>query len=211
MTIRQALAALMACLGAAGCSPLVPRPDVSRYLVLNSVALTGVGGRSSPLAIGVGPVNFPGYLRHPEVVTRVNANQLAISAKDRWAEPLDRDFKRVLAENLMRLLDTQQILQYPWYPGTQIDYQIVVSVRNFEAISGGQSQLRASWLIKDGKDGHELHASETIANTPLGSGNAGVSAALSNDLATLSRAFAAQVTQLSHERAASPQVMADRD
>jgi len=154
---------------------------------------------------------FPGYLRHLEVVTRVNANQLAISAKDRWAEPLDRDFKRVLADNLMRLLDTQQILQYPWYPGTQIDYQIVVSVRNFKAISGGQSRLRGSWLIKDGKDGRELYASETIANTPLGSGNAGVSAALSNELATPSRAIAAQVTQLSHERAASPQVMAYRD
>ena len=120
-------------------------------------------------------------------------------------EPLDKNFARVLSENISKLLNTQQIEKYPWPVRTHIDYQIEVDVQRFETTSGGQSQLIARWIIKNG-EGKDLYASETTASAPVGAGETGASAALSNDLATLSREVAARITELRQTQPASSAV-----
>ena len=57
----------------------------------------------------------------------------------------------VLSENLATLLDTQQIEKYPWSLRTKVDYQIEINVQRFETTSDGQTQLIASWIIRDGR------------------------------------------------------------
>src|SRR5208282_1124215 len=99
----------------AGCSPLAPRPNYAKYFVLtpiNDIANPAPVG--SKLAIGVGPIDFPGYLQRTQVVTRTAPNQIDLSPVDRWGEPLDKNFKRVLDENLAQLLNTYRIEEYPW-------------------------------------------------------------------------------------------------
>lgn len=193
---------------AAGCSPLEPQPSYSKFFILSPLS-DGRAPASQPsagttqLAIGVGPVDFPGYLRRPEFVTRVAPNQIELSPNERWGEPLDKNFRRILTQNLLQLLDTDRVHDYPWNLDTRLDYQVAIRVQNFETDSQGQSQLRARWIIKDA-NGHVLYASETSANTPLGGGDAGPSAALSTDLAILSRAIASRITALNGERADSP-------
>ena len=86
----------------------------------------------SQLTIGVGPVDFPDYLRRLPVVTRVAPNRIDLSDEKRWAEPLDKNFTRVLSENLATLLDTQRIEKYPWPLRTKVDYQIEIDVQRFE-------------------------------------------------------------------------------
>lgn len=134
------------------------------------------------------------------MVTRASPNQLDLSAEKRWGEPLDKNFARVFSENISRLLNTQQIEKYPWPVRTHIDYQIEVNVQRFETTSDGQSQLTARWVIKDGT-GVDLYASETSASTQVGPGETGASAALSSDLATLSREVADRVTELRRHQA----------
>ncbi len=194
------------CIAASGCSPLAPRPNYSKFFILTPLAdAAGPGPTAAStaprqLAIGIGPIDFPDYLRRSQVVTRSAPNQIDLSMVDRWGEPLDKNFQRVLSENLAQLLNTYRIEQYPWDRKTQVDYQIAINVQNFETTRDGQSQLNARWIIKDGSKGKDLYASETMTNTRVGTGDTGASAALSHDLATLSREIASRVTELSQHR-----------
>jgi uncharacterized protein len=184
----------------AGCSPLAPQPDHSKFFVLTALSdgppSVAAASATQPLTLGIGPIEFPDYLRRLEVVTRTSPNQLDLSPDKRWGEPLDKDFARILSENLSRLLNTQQIEKYPWPVRTPVDYQVCVDVLRFETSSDGQSQLIARWIIKDGRTGKDLSASETNTTSPVAAGEAGASAALSNDLATLSREIATAITAL---------------
>jgi uncharacterized lipoprotein YmbA len=208
MSVKTTLIVLGACTLLASCSPLAPQPDRSKFFILTPLAegsapvSTPAAGATSNslLTIGIGPIDFPEYLRRLEVVTRTSPNQLDLSAEKRWGEPLDKNFARVFSENISRLLNTQQIEKYPWPVRTHIDYQIEVNVQRFETTSDGQSQLTARWVIKDGT-GKDLYASETSASAQVGPGETGASAALSSDLATLSREVADRVTEL-HRRQA---------
>src|SRR4029077_330059 len=136
------------------------------------------------------------YLRRFPVVTRVAPNRIELSDERRWAEPLDKNFVRVFSENLAALLDTQRIEKYPWALRTKVDYQIEIDVQRFETTSDGQSQLMASWIIRDGQSSKILYASQSTAGAPAGADDASASAALSNDLATLSKEIASRITEL---------------
>jgi uncharacterized lipoprotein YmbA len=200
--------ALGACaMTAAGCSVLSPQPDRSRFFILSPVSdSAGMAARpastspASQLTIGIGPVEFPGYLRRLAVVTRVAPNRIELSDERRWAEPLDKNFTRVLSENLATLLDTQRIEKYPWSLRTKVDYQIEIDVQRFETTSDGQSQLIASWVIRDGQSSKILYASQTTTGAPTGPDETSASSALSNDLATLSKEIASRVTELNQHR-----------
>lgn len=205
MVIKQKLMLVAIGLVLVGCSPLAPRPDYTKFFVLTPITYSSNPAPTrSNLAIGVGPIDFPGYLQRTQVVTRTAPNQIELSPTDRWGEPLDKNFKRVLSENLAQLLNTYRIEEYPWNHETKVDYQIAIQVLDFETTSEGQSLLRARWFIKDPRNGRDLYATETTANTPVGPGDTGVSAALSSDLASLSKAIADQVTALNEQAANAP-------
>jgi uncharacterized protein len=205
MNLKMKLVAFGACAIVAGCSVLSPQPDRSKFFILTPVfGSTGMAARpasaspDSQLTIGVGPVDFPDYLRRLPVVTRVAPNRIDLSDEKRWAEPLDKNFVRVLSENLAVLLSTQRIEKYPWSLRTNVDYQVEIDVQRFETTSEGQTQLIASWIIRDGHGGKILYASQTTAGGPAGPDGVSASAALSGDLATLSKEIASRVTDLAH-------------
>src|SRR5581483_8730221 len=141
---RRSLAFALAVflLGAAGCSSLLePRPDPSRFYLLTpqppagEVSPASAGGS---LSVGLGPITMPAYLDRPQTVTRVGANELRISEVDRWAEPLAKNFARVLGQDLAARLDGARLHDYPWYNSTAIDYQIEVAVHRFETDASGE-------------------------------------------------------------------------
>jgi uncharacterized lipoprotein YmbA len=178
-----------------------PQPDRTQYFIL-SPAAAGASGMtpvsSAPtarLSIGVGPIRFPDYLKRPWVVTRAASNRLVVSDLNRWAEPLDRNFEGILSQNLSSMLGTQKIVSYPWYADTHVDYQVAVWVSRFETSEDGRSQLSAVWTI-NGRNGDELASGETNAGVPVQSGDEGPSAALSQDLAEMSRQIAERIAQL---------------
>jgi uncharacterized protein len=213
MTTQQAIViAFGACAIAVGCSVLSPQPDRSRFYILAPTTKGNPAGTApNPrLTIGVGPVEFPGYLRRLSVVTRVGPHRLELSDDQRWAEPLDKNFTRVLSENLAIELGTQRIEKYPWPLATKIDYQIEVDVQRFETTSDGQAQLVASWIIRDGRSESILYASKTTATAAAAAGTTSASSALSDDLATLSKAIAENVIELDqHASAARSQINSD--
>lgn len=217
MTYLPRLILFGACAALAGCTVFSAQPDRSRFFVLTPISAnpgtaspTAGVNTASQLSIGIGPVVFPEYLRRAPVATRVGSNRIEYSDEQRWAEPLDRNFIRVLAENLGTLLTTSSIEQYPWPLASRVDYQVELNVHQFESTGPGQARLSADWLIRNGKSHKILYASKTGVTVPESDGNASVPAALSDMLATLSRQIASALTELGQHRGASESASASR-
>jgi uncharacterized protein len=189
----------------AGCSILSPQPDRTKFFVLTAVTDAGATGTppaaangTSDLVIGVGPIGFPDYLRRPEVVTRTSPTTVEISDVDRWAEPLDGAFARVLSEDMSRLLGTQRMVTYPWYQSNRVDYQVECNVIHFETGSKGGSQLHVQWSIRDGA-GKLLIARESDITDTEASSDKSPSASLSRDLGNVSQQIATQIKELNQQ------------
>jgi uncharacterized lipoprotein YmbA len=146
-----------------GCGSVFPKPRPSRLYVLTSLSPSGDAtdrsvrtGRAGvatvdtrPVPIGIGPIRWPGYLDRQEIIIRVEPNRFKILEDDRWAEPLDENFLRVLMQNLSVSLRTDQIFIYPWPRNKKLSYRVDVEVLRFESDSASQAQLTARWRITD--------------------------------------------------------------
>jgi uncharacterized protein len=175
----------------AGCSSLLaPQPDPSKFFVLSATALSAPPAASATgdLSIGLGPVRMPSYLSgRDEIATRAAPNQIEYSATDRWAEPVDTNFSRVLGKNISDSLGNVQIIAYPWFRSTPIDYKIEIDVERFERTQNGDSELSAHWTIRDGKSDKVLLARQSsIHHGAQAKGGEASVAALSADVGDLS-------------------------
>ena len=99
--------------------------------------------------IGIGPLDLPGYLDRPEIVTRVNPDELELAELDKWAEPLKDNMTRVLAENISRLLCTEDVVIFPWKQSSHIDYQIDINIIWMDGKLGKKAILATQWAIID--------------------------------------------------------------
>lgn len=201
LSVTVAAAALGA-LAAGGC--FSPRPDPSKFFVLapvgaaaNPIAPAGLTASSSP-TIGIGPIKLPEYLDRDEVVTRVGPNRLELSDQDRWAEPLDNNFKQVVAQDLTQLLGTHSVTFYPWRGTTRVDYQVRIDVYRFETDPGAKAQLVAHWQVLDGS-GKLLYANDSNLSEQAQPGES-IAAALSRTVNGLARQIASAIQSLPRRR-----------
>jgi uncharacterized lipoprotein YmbA len=159
----------VACSIAAGCFSLEPKPDPSRFFALASLPRAGGkaqdGAGANGVALGIGPIKFPGYLDRQQFVTRISQNRFSIAENDRWAEPLDENFARVLAQNISILLPTDRIVTYPWERSQQPTYQVQMEVLRFEPNGDGVVELSARWSIMDSAK-KTLRVSESSLTQP---------------------------------------------
>jgi uncharacterized lipoprotein YmbA len=198
---RLCLIVLLVCFIAAGCSFLEAKPDPSRYFALASLPRTGQRAQdaagTNALALGIGPIKFPGYLDRQQFVTRVSQNRFAVAENDRWAEPLDENFSRVLSQNLSILLQTDRIVAYPWERSQQPAYQVQVEVLRFEPNAEQIVELWARWSITD-KTKKILSVKESYLTRPAKDKSTEASvAALSEVVGSLSQEISASIRSLS--------------
>jgi uncharacterized lipoprotein YmbA len=208
--LKPHLAAAAVVMVVAGCALLAPKPDQTRFIVLSSVTTAGSNGSAlsggekfAAVAIGLGPIQIPKYLDRPELVIRTSPNGLDLSRTDSWAEPLTDNFRHVLANDLTNLLGTNNIVQFPWYPGTRLDFVVQIQVQRFEADSSHQAELIASWELRTGQSNQVLATREahlTQASTSL-AGDA-VAGALSKDVGELAGQIASAIVQADQQRIA---------
>ena len=93
----------------AGCTTFSARPDASRFFTLSALSQPQESAVQPPaespgISLGIGPVSLPGYLDRQEIVTRIAQNQVNLSENDRWAEPLEESFTRVVSQNISNIL-----------------------------------------------------------------------------------------------------------
>jgi uncharacterized lipoprotein YmbA len=196
-TSLLALAALAACLAAAGCADSQP----TRFYTL--AALPDASGEATPalapdLTVGVGPVTLPPYLDRPQLVTRAGSNRVVLADFDSWAEPLQGLFSRVLADNLALLLGTDDVLLLPQRRLTPLNYQVEVDVTRFDVDTSGNAILDARWWLF-GRNGDKLlRGDRSTINEPTQVGDYTAGAA------ALSRALGAMSTEIAETIAEQP-------
>lgn len=153
-------------------------------------------GRST--VVGVGPVSIPEYLDRPQIVTRTVGNELRLAEHHRWAESLEDNFARVLAENLSALLPGDYVVALPWPGAARLTYQVSVKVVQFDSSATGSVRLRADWSVLEGNGSGKVLAmrQSNIRLTADGNDYEALVAAQSRALAELSRQIAGAVKSL---------------
>jgi hypothetical protein len=124
----------------AGCSST----PSNNYYVLT--AREGPGPTGKTPSLGIGPIRIPEYLNRNALVYQRDGNQLQIARFERWAEPLEEGITRVLGLNLTRLLNTQNIRQFPWNADRAPEFGIRVRLLALDA-NEKSAQLEAEWLL----------------------------------------------------------------
>ncbi|MDG2305792.1 MAG: PqiC family protein [Candidatus Binatia bacterium] len=151
--IRRAMdpmrfAPLLVALFATGCS-LFSAPTVTptRFFVLTGDRTLSSGTDSNAkVSIGVGPFTFPRYLSRKQMVRRTDPNQVVFSQFNKWAEPVEAGFLRVMAENIGWAIGTSQVLLFPWYE-IPLEYQVKGEVLRFETNDDSEAVLECVWTV----------------------------------------------------------------
>jgi hypothetical protein len=157
---------------------------------------------ASSLAIGIGPVDIPEYLDRPQIVTRISPNEIQLADFDRWGEPLQENFSRVLAENLSMLLATDHVTIFPWTGSPHIDYRVSVAVIRFDGSPGNAVLLNSRWMIIREADKKTLMEKKSTISIPAeGQDFEKLVAAQSRAVADLSREIATAMQTITLQRA----------
>jgi hypothetical protein len=182
-----------------GCASTPP----TRFFVLSSVS--GSERARNPesercFSIGIGPVKIPEHLNQPDIVTRITQNEVRVDEFAKWAEPLEDNISRALAENLSSLLCIRTIAIFPWRGGTPVDYRIDMYVIQMDGMLGESASLDVTWSIADGTDRKKLPLITKRSSYREATGGGGYGtfvAAQSRNLASLSREIAEAILVLS--------------
>jgi uncharacterized lipoprotein YmbA len=136
-----------------GSCALKPSSTATKFYILSALARPVVEKQDEKekncKTIGVGPLDLPAYLDRPQIVTRVNPNELKLAELDNWAEPLKDNVTRVLAENISRLLCTETVVIFPWKKSFHVDYQIDIKIVWMDGKLGEKATLVTQWAIID--------------------------------------------------------------
>lgn len=185
---------------ALGCTATTEK---ARFYKLNSLtspeSTANAQGTGGSVAIGIGPIKFPDHLDRPEIVTRTSGNALQLAEFHRWAGSLEKDFSRILAENLSVLLSTDYIFIFPFTQAATIDYRVTVEVVRFDGELGKNAVLTARWTVVEEAEKKELKSvrRSNITKPAEGKSYEAMVAALSRTVEQLSQEIAETIRTLS--------------
>jgi uncharacterized lipoprotein YmbA len=123
-------------------------PPIQKYILTPSIENdTETLSETPEITIGIGSIEFSEYLKRPEIVSFKGNNELNVDEFNRWAEPLEKNFERVLLENLSRLIPTDRIYIFPWQEEEPNSFQITIVVNEFGMRSDSSVVLDARWSV----------------------------------------------------------------
>lgn len=187
-TIASA-AAMVLGLWLAACSS---SPSSTFYTLSPDPALTS-DGSPSRVSVVVYPVTVPEMVDRPQIVTRVNGNQVAVNEFARWAGPLKSDVARVIAADLGKLLGSPSVSVFDSYTALEDVWRVRVDVMRFDSARGDAVTIDALWSVR-GPGKHPPLTGHTIAHEPVQGGDYdAIVAAHDRALASVSRDIAAAI------------------
>jgi len=123
----------------------------SKFYVLSAIPQSEATSQKTTddtdILIGIGPITLPAYLNRSQIVTRTSENELKLAEFHLWAEPLKDNISRVLMESLSGLLNTNQIVIYPWRASSSVAYQITLDVVRFDVGPDGDAVMNVYWTV----------------------------------------------------------------
>ncbi len=191
MTFRPRIAVFVVAGLWAGCSVFSPKPDLSRFYVLNPLAAKPAPAPppDPTLSLEVFSADVPDYLDRPQMVIRLPGNQAGVDEYHRWLEPLGTALARVLAQDIALYSDSSHVAAFPVPPGFAQEFEVDAQVLQFDGAPGGDVTLRALWRISGpgGKPNYYTHESvftrPAAATTDPATGYVDALSALAGDLA----------------------------
>ena len=145
---------------------------------------------TSPITIAIAPLALRKYLDRPQIMTRVDENELQLSELDQWAEPLNENISNVIAENLRSLL-CADIETFPVTVNGQTDFRLSASIIRLEGKPGGDAFLEVRWSVSGDQSKAPLFVKESFYKESVRPhDNKGLVSAYSSLFASFSREIA---------------------
>jgi uncharacterized protein len=188
-----------------GCAALVagcfgPSPKLNYYTLSAAQASPPAAGAASrPLNVYVGPVTIPETVDRPQMVTRVDANQVEIAELERWAEPLKSAIPRVVADTLGRELGPGTVMTSKQSATLTFDYRVALDVQRFDFSASDGATIDALWTIRtEGEAAPRVGRSQ--AREPAGAANPeAMAAAQGRALEKVAREIAAAIREMGRQ------------
>jgi uncharacterized lipoprotein YmbA len=151
-------------------------------------------GADSKIAISIRTLKLPDYLLHQQMVKRMASNEIHFAEFDRWAEPLENNFSRVLMEDLSADVPTNNISLFPVQDASLTNYQLILDVTEFERNASGALTLSARWSIIKGEGANYLtNKRSSFTEQVSGEGYDMIASAMSDLTAKLSSEIAEEI------------------
>ena len=113
-----------------------------------SQAGTSAATAEGRIRIGLATVVIPEYLNRNEIVFNLDNTVYQLAEFNQWAEPLNENLTRVLAENLTNLLREDSIDVFLASDSSiPADYRLEVDVLRLDGNLGGQAALISQWVL----------------------------------------------------------------
>ena len=168
----------------------------SQFYILAATARPEAGASPAAYAVAVDSIGLPATVDRPQFVVQKGPNRVAFDEFNRWAAPLATNIARTVAENLVVLLGTPQVVSGPLAPSFKPAYRVTVDIQRFESVPGEAAMLDALWQVR--RVGADADAGATIGRTTLREpaqeeGYDALAAAHSRAIAGMSRDIAAAI------------------
>jgi uncharacterized lipoprotein YmbA len=196
--LRPKHVAIMICwLALAGClgGPSAP----TNFYMLSALSPSQAGASAATaegrIRIGLVTVVVPEYLNRNEIVVNLDNTVYRLAEFNQWAEPLNDNLTRVLAENLTNLLRDESIDVFLASDSSiPLDYRLEVDVLRLDGNLGDQATLVAQWALLEAEE-DDLILMRRSEYQELAADNTfkGLVLAKSRTIETLSRDIAAAV------------------
>jgi uncharacterized lipoprotein YmbA len=133
-------------LAMAGCLFKRQRVTTREFILTPILASESKSKVARPIQVEVGFVKMPSYLLRESMAVRQSAGEFKYLENARWAERLDRGFRRVLMENLSTLLASEETHSSS---SDESESKLIVSVdvQQFDVDTNGNGTLIATWRL----------------------------------------------------------------
>jgi hypothetical protein len=188
--VARSVAALLVAGLTLGACGLPGESAPTYYYLLDPIRPAAERPAGGGVRLAMEPVEIPDYLDRQALVTRGADNALEVSSFHQWAEPLNANVTRVLAENLRLLLAQTDVVRLPSRLGG-FNAELQIELVRFERAGDGPVTLVARWVVLDGRRQREIASRRAVVTEAAdGDGPEATVAAMDRALAALSRRIA---------------------
>jgi uncharacterized lipoprotein YmbA len=169
---------------------------INYYTLAVPAAAPGASLAAGAPAVYVGPISIPETVDRPQMVKRVDANQVEIADLDRWAEPLKAAIPRLVAEALSRELGGATVMTSRQSATLAFDYRVGVDLQRFDFSPGEGAAVDALWTVRGEKDAASRTGRSAAREPAAGAGFEAMAAAQSRALDKVARDIAAAIRSM---------------
>jgi uncharacterized lipoprotein YmbA len=158
------LAIVPAALLAGGCISLKPKPDPTRYYVIDGTAPPPEPADGCERVLLIGPVQVAGYADQSSIVERRGDHEIIPLVPHRWAEPLAQALPRTLVRRLATALPDACVLQVHRLTPNERTQQLEVEITRFELTEANEAVVALNWRLV-GQDAEQFRAAGSTSST----------------------------------------------